>query len=79
MIPTQRHRLEIVTPRISGLKTEPHQDLLVAIKSFNLLAAASAPMMARDPRMNADGTLDEGSIAAAAFTDVSHIDILESR
>ncbi|KAJ5125539.1 hypothetical protein N7448_004858 [Penicillium atrosanguineum] len=44
------------------------QDLIVALKGFNLLAGSSTPMMARDPRMNPDGILDEGSIAAAALT-----------
>ncbi|KAJ5292655.1 uncharacterized protein N7443_008608 [Penicillium atrosanguineum] len=53
------------------------QDLIVALKGFNLLAGSSTPMMARDPRMNPDGILDEGSIAAAALTQ-PEVDLVNS-
>ncbi|KAJ5532886.1 hypothetical protein N7494_009438 [Penicillium frequentans] len=58
---------DLNTQNISN-KAESHQELMVALKAFNLLAGSSAPMMARNPRMNPDGILDEGSIVAAAFT-----------
>lgn len=44
------------------------QDLIVTLKSFNMLAGSSAPMMSRKPKLDENGLLDAGSTSAAVLT-----------
>ncbi|KGO69341.1 hypothetical protein PITC_095230 [Penicillium italicum] len=49
------------------------QDLIVSIKILNLVGGSSAPMLCRQAKVNEQGILDSGSLAAAAFTKFAEI------